>query len=140
MDQGSDPKTSKNLRIELPKHSLTRQVGEEAVGAEGVGVLAEVADDLEEALLGGGALQPAGGRVAEEALAGEAEDGVVLGGGPCKVRFFGAALEGDVAAGLGAGPEPGEEDVDGEVGGAGFAEEGLGLGESRGGKAPAIDH
>ena len=109
-----------------------------AAGAGGVGVIAEVADDLEKALLLGGGFEEAGGDAAEEALAGEFEDGVVFAGRPVEVTRFGVFGEGFVAAGEGAHVKPRENDVDGQVGDALFAKERLRLGKARGFKRPMV--
>ncbi len=54
-------------------------------------------DDLDEALLGGGRGQGAGRGAAEQALAGQPQEGVVLGGGPGEVAMLEGALDGGPA-------------------------------------------
>lgn len=111
----------------------TDPAGEGALIAEGVGVAAEVADDLEEALLGGGGGAEGGG-FGEESGAGEFEDGVILAGGPIEVEGGEVIEVGGSAAGIGAGPEPGKDGVDGDVVEAAGTEEGEGLREFAGGE------
>ena len=61
-----------------------------AIVASRRGVVAVVAGDLDEALLGGGGGEATVG--AEEALAGELEDGVVLRGWPIGIASGNASL------------------------------------------------
>lgn len=110
--------------------------GEAAAVAEGVGVEAEVLDDLEESLLSGGGAEAVFGTGAEEAFAGAAEDDVILTCGPGQVSAFGFLLEGFVGSGESSGPEPGEDDVDSQVGDAGLSEQRLGVAEPGGFEGP----
>lgn len=112
------------------------QFGELAIFAEHVGLVTEIAGQLEQALLHRGRAGQRQARAAGEALAGKAERGVVLSGRPGKETVFHARLYLAVAAGLGAAPEPGENDVHRQVGQARFAEQGLGLFQARRGERP----
>lgn len=107
-----------------------------AIVAGGRCVVAVVAGNLDEALLGGGGGETAGG--AEEALAGEFEDGVILRGGPIDVAGADAGLHYWVFAGGGAGVEPREDDVDGEIGHARGAEQRAGFGLTRAAEGPVM--
>lgn len=110
------------------------EAGEAALGAEGVGVGAEVADDLEHALLEGGGFSAGEVGVAEQPGPGEFEHGVVFAGGPVEVEGFETFATAGFGAGVGSGPEPGEEGVHGEVVQSAGTEEGWGVGELAGGE------
>ena len=62
-------------------------------------MIAEIADDLHEALLLSGGFEEACGDAAEDALAGELEDGIVFAGGPEEVTGFGGFGERFVTSG-----------------------------------------
>ena len=107
-----------------------------AIGADGVGVVAEVVDDLEEALLACGGVGQAVVLMPEHPPPGQTEEGVVLRLGPFEEAFPGHIGQRGVMSGLGPDPEPRENDIDREIGHAADAEQRLGLGEARGAQAP----
>ncbi len=104
--------------------------------AEGVGLLAEIAFDLEETLLEGGGAEKARTRAAEHPLSGKAQRGVILSGGPGKVALFCHLSQWVVGADDGAHSEPGQDDVDRKVGDPLRAEERLRTGETAGVEVP----
>ena len=101
-------------------------------------MVAKIADDLKKALLVDGAFQKAGGDAAEEALAGEFENGIVFAGGPVEVAGLGAIGERFVTTGERAHVEPRENHVDRKIGNALFAEERLRTGKTGGLESPMI--
>jgi RNase P/RNase MRP subunit p29 len=104
--------------------------------ATGVGLLAEVSLDLEQALLEGGSAEEADAMGAEGAVASETKDGIILARRPGEVAVLSDGLELAVAAEDGAHAEPGEDDVDGKVGDTLGAEERLRLVQARGLEIP----
>ncbi len=107
---------------------MSEYVGKRAELAGGVEGVAPVAGELEEALLGGGVGGEAAREVGEHALAGQAQDGVVVARGPGVVVVGGQGFVAGVAAGAGADPEPGQDHVHRQFGGPRRSEQGLGLG------------
>ena len=90
-------------------------------------MLAEVADDLEERLLHGSEAEQFRGSAPEQALAREAQQGIVFAGGPGEVAPLHFLAHGLVSALDGPDPKPGKNDIDGEIGDARGAEERLRL-------------
>src|SRR5688500_19305580 len=81
-----------------------------ALSTGSVGVVAEIADDLHDALLLGGGLEKASGGTSEETLACEFQDGIIFASRPEKVTGFGCFDERLVLAGEGSDVEPGEHE------------------------------
>ena len=79
-----------------------------------------------------------GGGGPEQACAGVFEGGVVLGGGPGKVKGFDMGLQFPMISFPGPDPKPGQEGVHGQVGGAAFSQERLWLGQGLGGPIPVM--
>lgn len=101
-----------------------------------IGMLAEIAFDLEQTLLGCGASKQAPAAVAQQSLPRKTEQRVVLGGGPGEVAMFGHLPERIVPADNRAHPEPGEHHIDGKVSGALRAEQRLWFSEFWGSEVP----
>ena len=101
-------------------------------------MIAEVADDLEQALLRGGGVQAGTTcrRSTEKSLACEAQHGIIFGGGPFVVASLHFEFEFCVIALHSANPKPRQDDVHGEIGDALFSEQRLGLAHSRRAKCP----
>ena len=99
-------------------------------------MVAVVTGDLDEALLGRSSGEAAGN--AEEALAGELEDGVVLRGGPFGIAGGDASLHVWIIASGCTGVEPREDDVDGEVRAARGTEQRTGFGLARASEGPVM--
>src|SRR3984957_19369039 len=118
-------------------HDTTpHQIRKRAIGAERVGLVAEVVEDLHESLLEGCGLQPNRPLPAQQSIPGQAQQGIVLCGGPDQITRLRDRGQGVVLARTGARPEPRQDNVDGEVGGAGFAQQRLRVAQSRRFKSP----
>ena len=90
-------------------------------------MVAEISHHLDQPLLGRGAGQGATRRSAKQPLPCEAEHGVVLRRRPGEITVFKSALHGGVLAFDRPDPEPGQNDVYGEIGHPRGAQEGLRL-------------
>ena len=84
--------------------------------------------DLQNTLLFGAAPQPAPARPAEQPLARQAKRRVVFGFWPGEIIGFGPGLRIRVVAGLGSCLKPGQDCVQGEIGGARHPQQRLGMG------------
>ncbi len=107
-----------------------------AVFARGWGVVAVVTGDLDKALLGRSGGEAAGD--AEEALAGELEDGIILRGGPFGIAGGDAGLHVWIITSGCTGVEPRENDVDSEVRAARGTEQRTGFGLARASEGPVM--
>ena len=106
--------------------------------AGGIGVVAEVADDLHETLLLCCGFEKSHGNAAEKSLARELENGIVLTSRPEKVARFGGFCETLVAPGERPHIQPRKHNVDGQISYALFAEQWLRVIERSGFQRPSV--
>ena len=83
--------------------------------AAGVGVVAEIPDDLEHALLPGGGVEGWKFGCAKEPAGGQAQHGVIFRLGPDEIAIFGPFLQDAILAEQRANPKPGKNHVHGQV-------------------------
>lgn len=84
-------------------------------------MLAEIAHDLEQALLFGSGFENTCTGVVQEALASQAQHGVIFRLWPFEEASLGELFQFYVFAGVRARPKPRQNDIDGEISGALFA-------------------
>ena len=99
-------------------------------------MLAEIADNLQHTLLHRGGPRRPGPGAAQEPLASQAKDGIIFGRGPGEITAFCSPLHFPALSSAGAHPEPGQDDVDSQVGDPLGAEQWLGTGHPRGTQGP----
>jgi hypothetical protein len=104
--------------------------------AQGIGLLAEIAFDLKQALLERCVTEELPARIAQHPLSREAERRVVLGRRPSEVALFGDLPEVVIAANDGAHSEPGQDHIDREISNALRTEERLWAREPGGAQVP----
>lgn len=94
-------------------------------------MIAEIANDLNQALLGGGAGHGFLGRAAEQTLPGQPQHRIVFGGRPVEVVLFEEALDLLVFSLDCPNPKPGQDHIDGEIRHPRLAQQRMRLREAR---------
>ena len=117
---GAQPPGAANARRNAlgfaARQTASHEFGESAFGAKGVRVVAKIPDDLEQTLLKGGRAKLDRMTSAEQSVPGQSKDRVILGRRPFKIGSLGLSQNIGTMSFSGARPEPGNNDIDGEVG------------------------
>src|SRR5213079_1073225 len=107
-------------RLQFLRVPLANKSGKPAIIAEGIRMVAEIADDLNEALLRGCARQARRGSPAEQTLARQPEHRVVLRRRPREVALLQKVFQLIILAFGSANPKPGKNDIHPEISGTGL--------------------
>ena len=107
-----------------------------AARAQGPGWFTEIATDPHQTLLQGGPVGKVTTGLTHQPLSNLSEDCIFLGGGPAEIATLDFSDKTLVFSGQRAGKQPGEDDVDRQVGDSTITEQRLGLGATGRTKGP----